>query len=359
MEARYTTRRRWAIGIGIAASVLLAGCGGGGGGGSSSGLPGLDPSTLSSITIDASNEQTIAQSMGGGARSLGDTGVSLTQSQVVGAADIGGSAAGAAPSVGELTNLAIVQALDAVAHPISVTGVVSDTNCPGGGSISVTGTGTTDSTLDPGDSFQADFLGCTVSGSGFSAYLDGTVSFGVNAASGDPTGFAGDWNYQVTLTYSDWVAKLSGSGFNLDILFDGGLTLDANYVRSTDVLTYTMQGGPWAFKDRVSGKGWGYANLGISYSLANASSGSGRDYTLTVNSMDIASTALDGKVSVQTTTDFQGTEGNPPTVGVLVISGGAGSQVTIDASGGTSGCTPGTDFELTHVDASKTCVAWE
>jgi len=369
MGMENTTRRKWKLGIGLAASVVLAGCGGGGGGGGSSsgsggssggsGLSALYPSNAGNVTIDSSNEQQVAKATGNGARSLGDSGASLTQSQIVGAAEIDGGAATASPSIGALSNIAFLQALKAIEQPTSVTGVVSAKSCPGGGSISVTGTGAKDGTLDAGDSFQATFDSCSVTTSGFTVFFDGAVNFSVSSRHGDPTAFSRGWDYQVDVTYNDWVVQFSGSGPSVDILVDGELKLSAVYSGTTDELTYTIKGGPWAFKDRSSDKGWGYGSLDVTYSLANASNGSGRHYTLTVSGMSIASSGLNGKVTVQTTTDFEGTEGNPPTVGIVQINDGSGHQVVIDASGGTKGCTPGTAFELTRVNSSKTCVSWQ
>jgi len=353
-------RKTWRLWGACLLFAGVVGCGGGDGGGGGDGDDSgsnLDTTTASELEIDDSNGDTAGEVAVGGSQGVADTAVGTTESQFINAADVDGQ--GSELSVAEVTNVAL-RKLDQLAEqePFAVSGIKTSQDCPDGGSATISekngGTGTKDQ-LDTGDKWTAEWNSCESSASGATTTIDGKISFEVvdcDSCDGDVGDASQEWNYKIDITYTDWTFTVTQSGVtSTDLVIDGGFDLRANNKPggSSDKITYTATGGPWEFRDRVSGSGFGFGNLDLEQ-VENRDNGT---FTLTIRSMEFIGTGLGGKISVTTPTALSGDSGSVPTSGTLKIEGANSTTAEVRA-----GKCSDSKYELVVNGADKGCQSW-
>lgn len=184
------------------ALAALAGCGGGGGGSSDGG--GGD-TIAPAVVITADNAPAVAaQAIDAG--STGFVGDSIGLTGVQAQAD----GRGAAIATGWRAAAKALRGVRAIPQLVGVQ-IDATVNCPGGGTLSITGDVASEAALSIGDSVTLAFSRCVAEG----GRVDGTLSFTVTAVNGDDTLLG------ATATARDF----SATAFGITERVDGALSL--------------------------------------------------------------------------------------------------------------------------------------
>lgn len=173
----------WRV-MGLAAAALLSACGGGGGGGgTAAGGTGNAPAA---VQITQDNAKPVGADASGTVQNT--SAVQGTAGLVAGVQVQGG---GGAQVPSTLVLAEIVRTLGigsaGAALPVGVTVPPTTEACPNGGTITVSGTVASDTSLNAGDSLSVSASNCGAVVAGQAATISGSLSFGVNSGSMTPS----------------------------------------------------------------------------------------------------------------------------------------------------------------------------
>ena len=287
------------------------------------------------VEITADNGATVARSAGTGMVSLGGSGARQTQSQVI------GSDSGGATTTSDFT-----------------TSATTTTACDPGSQTLTENDGGTPGELDQGDEWTADWDQCSFSASSgafsFESVIDGGIEYAVTECT--DCARAGDdsvaWAYGIDISYDAWSVRLVQNGSTtVDLAIDGEMSLGAANRPGLNETTFTISGGPMSFNDRADNEAFGFRSIDYTF-VTNTRTG---DYTLTANSTTFNDNSIGGEVTVETQAGdpLAGNGSQPPTSGVLIITGANGSQAIMDA-----GACGDDAFDLTVNGAGQGCNDW-
>jgi len=271
----------WLLGMTLG---MLTACGGGGGGGG-----GLGNVTFNSISITPGNAETVGAVVIDSTDTVqGSTGGSNFLLGVT----VGSTAASFSFAEFARQQLGRVQAL---AGLNGVTGVNFGTiDCTDNGFVRVSGfiADATGNTLTAGDSLQLDFVNCDEMG----VILNGGFGMGIASASPDP--FTGN-ETSIALTLDTSLNNFSANDGLVTVTAHGDMTLAIDDDGAGNVML-GLSGSSLAATDGTDT----IKVTNYNYQIATTSIG---NFTANISGT-IGSSALDGSVSFQTTTDFTGND---------------------------------------------------
>lgn len=176
--------------------------------------------------------------------------------------------------------------------------------------------------------------------------LNGTLSFAIGpmVGTGIPYTSAG-----FTVTFSNFSMTYGSE----TVALNGDMTISASY--TGNVMTSNIHGTSFAISDTVGTNTNSLKVYGANgYSMTYTYNKSTTAYTYSVN-MQVASTAMNGSVTIATPTTFQGTGASNPSAGVMTITGSNGSSLTVTTVDSTSVSLSGTNGTTPF---GPTTVAW-
>lgn len=199
-------------------------------------------------------------------------------------------------------------------------------------------------TLSAGDTVTISYNNCVYSGSTIT--LNGSMTLAINTLVGGPAIFTSSG---FTTTFNNFTF----SNTSETVAMNGNMSIAASL--SGNVVTSTISGSSLVISDTIGSstnsiKLYGAGGYNITYTRDNITTA----YTYSAN-MQVASTAMNGSVTIATPTTFQGTGAGDPSVGVMTVSGSNGSSVTLKALSSTSVELSGTDGTTAF---GPTTVAW-
>jgi hypothetical protein len=301
-------------------TLLLAGCGGGGG--SSTDTPvALAPT----VTINSSNQNTVA-------RATLDGGQALGTSQALDTSDrASAEAANATPALvrGSAIQMAVQRAVHAGFTPQRNAAILSAAKpaatttqtytCASGGNFSVSvNDADNNNALTAGDSLTITFNQCRESAT---ESMNGAMVFTINsvaAATSTNTQFSATLAFQhVTVVVGQYTAGINGS-----------VTVSANITSTTSQLTIAIGSDGLV----ATSAGGGYSDS-ITYDpgMQIAMSSSSTSSSVSLNG-SFSATSLGGRVSVQTTAPIvQAAADLYPSSGQVIVTGVSGSKLRMTA----------------------------
>lgn len=292
---------------------IVTGCGGGDDGDSATQVP------TTPLAITQENAQQVAKEVVEAGDDLTDG--SEVPSQFVTGVVVEG---GGLPGVRALTSKIALDWLEA-SHTAGIAmGAVFEqqVQCEGGGSASVKLTDNNNNEQpDPGDSIAIAFTNCVDNGT----VLNGSMSFEVNKLVGDPEFDFDNWEFGVTAQFNNLSVSENGESYNLD----GGLTLNASFLKSESTYSASIAGSRLTFKENED-----TARL-TNFNFSETLNESAIPGTYTVDyDFAYAGTDIGGSVTVDTVQPFNGLDGSPPDSGKLEIIGANASKAVVEAVGG-------------------------
>lgn len=318
----------------VSATALLVGCGGSGGGGGST----FTPPNISNtpVTIDSTNQYEVADAAENGVGGAIDGG-----GGVLGVVVSGGSNSFSAFDFAESTLLKYASQAVATsqANPVGIA-VSQQIPCDSGSfTISANISDPDGNILATGDTFSMSFDSCVDNYDG--STTSGSMSFSVVSGSLDFNATSITSPVEIAVSFNNLQTTEMGE---TDVVHGG-------FSMSTDGTTETLSGDS-LYVLETDGEAAHLTNFNITNTTANTSTD-----TITV-SLTIASTDIDGVISVQTASGaplLQGMFDEHPSSGTLIITGGAttltmvilsSTQVSLSLDSNSDG-TPDADYPVT------------
>ena len=293
--------------IHVAALCFLVSCGGGGGGDGGRNTNSGGPITTQNAPLVASGAQSaISESSDGGA-----SGTDFFVASVSGGPD----------KDFNLADLAIDQVLRL--RKSQSTGLLTPsatTLCSGGGEVVDTiSDNDFNGEFTSGDAVSLSFNNCVEEG----VLFNGIFTIALNGLSGDPA--AGDYSLNVAVTFNNFV--ISGVGESGEI--DGSLTVSAN--RSGSIETITVSSSGLSLKDTASGQTLTLNGFTVTETYNDTAGG----YTISVTGT-FNDSRVGFNVTATTITSLAASGFTDPTSGIIKLTAGDGTSVTLTATGGDS-----------------------
>ncbi len=183
---------------------------------------------------------------------------------------------------------------------------------------------------DQGEGARVSYSSCVVPVGGINVTLNGSVAITLSELTGDPSsGSSGaDWSFTIAVTYEELSLTIGTIGA---VSFDGDVALAVGYATTTTTQSASLSGSSMTRTITVSNQRYA-ARLSnflfdVSRDLSSSTYTWNADYTL-------ASTRLDGSITVVTDPVFAGIEGSNPTQGIMTITGANNSALRLDADTG-------------------------
>ena len=296
--------------LAAATSLLLGACGGGGGGSPAPAAPAVSQASALTV-ISSTNSTPVAANAYLAGESL--TSASSQSTSFVTGVTLDSTTAGAVTTALDLFGLAsgTVQNI--------VTGVTQTQACPGGGSITLSGTRASSTVLSAGDVFTITSSACVINGS----TITGALGIALNSLSGTVSATT-PWSANLGLTFTNFGA----TGATESASFDGDMTLAVSQQNSSNA-TVGLSGTKLHAVTKRNGTVVADKTLSAfsgTAALAGSTVTTTTNYTLTGATPALASF----NVTVKTLAPFVRTVGAFPSGGSAIISGTA-SSVTMTA----------------------------
>lgn len=309
--------------------LMVAGCGGGG---SSSGGNGGIVVPTTPVPITSSNANTVASNANTAASVTYSEGKTTSRTLV----GVIAQQSGSRPSVLSVVTSEFDRLFSAKLPTSSVVGITgtSSNACSISGSYTETDVVANGIYLRSGDTATITYNNCVYTAG---VVLNGTLSFAIGTMVGTGIPYTSA-NFTVTFT------NFSMTYGSETVALNGDMTISTSY--TGNVMTSNIHGTSFAISDTVgtntnSLKVYGANGYSMTYTYDKFTT----VYTYSVN-MQVASTAMNGSVTIATPTTFQGTAGigmGYPSAGVMTITGSNGSSLTVTTVDSTSVTLSGTN----------------
>lgn len=229
------------------------------------------------------------------------------------------------------------------------------TECPGGGTVTDALTDRDSSgNFSVGDTLAFSFSSCQLEPDGI--ILDGRLALTLDALSGDPSQYLGDWFISMDADY----ASLKVSDPLQSVTVNGQVSITAGYDYASNVETGSLTGSSLTASSSDSlGEEvarWSTFTFALELDYNNQTHAEDADYTL-------ASTELDGVITVTTNPVFVGAMdslGNmdQPTQGVMIITGANNARITVEAQADATHALVSLDEDGDGIDEVSQLVPW-